>query len=235
MDERFLRNRTLLGEEINAKISNLRIAIFGLGGVGGYALEALVRSGINHFLILDKDSVDITNINRQIIATSLSVDKSKCQEWKERILSINPLCEVEILEVFYDASVDIDFTQYDYVIDCIDTITSKLILIERCKENNVKIISSMGAGNRLDPTLVRVDDIYKTDIDPLARVMRRELRKRNIKSLPVAYSLETPLKPNKNIDSKDLRKNIPSSMVFAPAAMGMALASYVIKDLLKNE
>lgn len=229
MDDRFSRSVSLIGEANFNKIKNMKIAIFGLGGVGGYTLEALARSGVSSFLLVDKDKVDITNINRQVIALDNTINQSKCSAWEKRLLAINPSIDVEYKEMFYalDNKDEIDLSKYDYVVDAIDTISSKLVLIEECLVKGVKIISSMGAGNRLDPSKVIITDIFKTSNDPLAKVMRHELRKRNIKHLKVACSTELPIEPVSKIQ-EERRKDTPSSMVFVPAAMGLAIAREIV-------
>ena len=245
----FSRTELLLGKESLQKLSQCRVAIFGIGGVGSYAAEGLARSGIGHFVLVDDDVVCLTNLNRQLIATHKTVGKPKVEIMKERILDINPKAEVEIRRTFYtaDNAGDFDYLSFDYIVDAIDTITSKLILIEKAKEANVPIISSMGAGNKLDPTRFEIADIFKTSVCPLARVMRRELKQRGISSLKVVYSKEEPLRPKSDeCDScKDhcvcpketkgrclVRRQIPGSISFVPSVAGLIIASEVVKDLL---
>lgn len=194
----FSRFELLIGEEKLKQLQHQRIIVFGVGGVGGYVVEALVRSGIEHLTIVDNDEVSLTNLNRQIIATSKTIGKKKVQVMKERILSINPACHVETLEMFYlpKTADTIDLTQYDYVIDAIDTITAKIELALRCENAHIPLISSMGTGNKMNPAMLEVTDIYKTSVCPLAKVMRRELKARKVKHLKVVYSKEIPIKPS---------------------------------------
>ncbi len=217
----------LLGDDAVDSLKNKKVAVFGVGGVGGYVCEALVRSGVGAFELIDKDVVSITNLNRQIIALHSTVDRPKTAVMKERMLDINPEVKVEVRDMFFlpENADKFDFTSYDYIVDAVDTVTAKLELIERAKTVNVPIISSMGAGNKLDPTRFRVADIYKTSVCPLAKVMRRELKKRGIDSLKVVYSDEPPIKPN-------VPTRTPGSIAFVPAAAGLAIASEVIKDLI---
>ena len=193
--DQFARTQLLLGEKAMEKLKNSRVAVFGVGGVGGYSVEALARSGVGAIDIIDDDKVCLTNINRQIIADTKSIGKYKVDVAKERILSINPKCKVTTYRCFYlpENSSEFDFSNYDYVIDAVDTVTAKINLVMQANESNVKIISSMGAGNKLDPTGFIVSDIYKTSVCPLAKVMRRELKKRNIKKIKVVYSKEAPI------------------------------------------
>ena len=187
--DQFARTQLLLGEKAMEKLKNSRVAVFGVGGVGGYSVEALARSGVGAIDIIDDDKVCLTNINRQIIADTKSIGKYKVDVAKERILSINPKCKVTTYRCFYlpENSSEFDFSNYDYVIDAVDTVTAKINLVMQANESNIKIISSMGAGNKLDPTAFMVSDIYRTSVCPLAKVMRRELKKRNIKKLKVVY------------------------------------------------
>ena len=236
MKEYFKRTEYLLGAASMEKLKNSRIAVFGIGGVGGYVCEALVRSGIGQIDIFDNDIISETNINRQIIATVDTIGKSKTEVMKKRLLSINPSSVVNEHNVFYSEknSADYDFSVFDYVIDAIDTVSSKIELILKCNEKNTKIISCMGTGNKLDPTRLEISDISKTSVCPLARVMRYELKKRNIKKLKVLYSKEVPIKPNVCCDD-DIpsgKRSVPGSTAFVPAVAGLIIASEVVKDII---
>ena len=247
--DQFARTQLLLGEKAMEKLKNSRVAVFGVGGVGGYSVEALARSGVGAIDIIDDDKVCLTNINRQIIADTKSIGKYKVDVAKERILSINPKCKVTTYRCFYlpENSSEFDFSNYDYVIDAVYTVTAKINLVMQANESNVKIISSMGAGNKLDPTAFMVSDIYKTSVCPLAKVMRRELKKRNIKKLKVVYSKEEALVPEKDesiscsshcvcppgTERKCTdRRAIPGSVAFVPSVVGLIIAGEVIKDLI---
>lgn len=229
------RTRLLLSNSDIEKIQKAKIAIFGLGGVGGSAAIALARSGFKHFLLVDKDVVSLSNINRQEVALLSTVGKSKCLVMKEKMLDINPDIEVEVKECFFldNSSNEFNFAEYDYVIDAIDTVKGKISIIKAAKENNVPIISALGAGNKLDPTKLIVSDIYKTSVDPLAKVMRHELKKEGIKSLKVVYSIETPIEVKEVIKSEQ-GKVVPGSLTFVPNTMGLIIASEVSKDIIKN-
>lgn len=231
----FSRFELLIGEEKLKQLQHQRIIVFGVGGVGGYVVEALVRSGIEHLTIVDNDEVSLTNLNRQIIATSKTIGKKKVQVMKERILSINPACHVETLEMFYlpKTADTIDLTQYDYVIDAIDTITAKIELALRCEKAHIPLISSMGTGNKMNPAMLEVTDIYKTSVCPLAKVMRRELKARKVKHLKVVYSKEIPIKPSLSHEQTNKRM-VPGSNAFVPSSAGLLIASEVIKDLLSK-
>lgn len=222
-DERFSRAETLIGEDKINKLNNSKVAIFGVGGVGGYVAEALARSGVGTFLLVDSDTVDITNINRQIIALSSTIGKSKVEIMKERILDINPSSNVEIRKCFYlpENADEFDFSQYDYIVDAVDTVTAKINIITKAKECSVPVISAMGAGNKLDPTAFKVADISKTKVCPLAKVMRYELKKRGIKGVKVVYSEELPV----------LKKQVPASIAFVPSVAGLIMAAEIVKDL----
>lgn len=238
MSNFFLRTELLLGSENMEKLKNSRVAVFGVGGVGGYVVEALARSGIGTLDIIDKDIVSISNINRQIIATTDTVGKSKVEVLKERIHSINPKCVVNTYNIFYlpDTASEFDFTNYDYVVDAIDTVTGKIQLVMSANEANVPIISSMGAGNKLDPTAFEVSDIYKTSVCPLAKVMRKELSKRGIKSLKVVYSKEKPIKPiitENTVIEEQKGRQTPGSIAFVPSVVGLIIGGEVIKDLIR--
>lgn len=237
--EQFVRTQMLLGAETMEKLQNAHIAVFGVGGVGGYVVEALARSGVGKFDLIDNDTVALSNINRQIIATHSSVGKYKVDVMKERILDINPDAEVTVHKCFFlpENSRDFEFIKYTYIVDAIDTVTAKLELIVRADEAGVPIISSMGTGNKLDPTRLEISDIYKTEVCPLARVMRTELKKRGIKKLKVVYSKEQPIKRAKNdkeqITSENTGriKDVPGSVAFVPSVAGLIIAGQVIKDL----
>lgn len=231
MTSPFLRTEYLLGKEAMERLKNSSVAVFGIGGVGSFAVEALVRSGIGNIYLIDYDIIDITNINRQIHATSKTVGLPKVEVMKERILEINPDLNVTIFKEKYNSETkDLLLShKYDYVIDAIDMVSSKIDLIVECKKRNIPIISSMGAGNKLNPTMFKVGDIYSTMICPLAKVMRYELRKRNIKDLKVVWSEEVP-KPV-NLEKESLRKAVPGSVGFVPSVVGLIIASEVIKDI----
>lgn len=227
--DQFSRTELLIGKEAIEKLKNSKVAIFGIGGVGSYVLEGLVRAGVGKFVLVDKDKVDITNLNRQIIATTKTIGESKVQIAKNRILEINPNANVEIYQEFFlpESKGILDET-VDYVVDAVDTVTAKIELVIRANKLNIPIISSMGTGNKLDPTRFEVTDIYKTTVCPLAKVMRKELRTRGIKKLKVVYSKEEPIK-HTNIDSKQ----VPASISFVPSVAGLIIAGEVIKDLIK--
>lgn len=241
MEHQFSRIELLLGQDNMDMLKEKKVAIFGIGGVGGYVVEALARSGIGKFVLIDSDKVSLSNINRQIIATTKTYDKYKCDVMEERIHDINPNAFVEAHKCFFLPSNadDFDFTSYDYVVDAVDTITAKIAIIEKAKQNNIPIISAMGAGNKINPLMLRVADISKTKVDPLAKVMRLELKKRRIKNVKVVYSLENPIKAKENIEVSDgsRRRTIPGSTAFVPSTMGLVIASEIIKDLtgIKNE
>ena len=230
----FSRTELLLGESAIEKLSKSRVAVFGIGGVGGYTVEALVRSGLGNIDLIDNDTVCITNLNRQIIATHKTIGKYKVDVAKERILEINPDVEVNVHKTFYTAETadEFDFSKYDYVVDAIDTVSGKLSLIKKAKEYNVPIICAMGAGNKLDPTRFEVADISKTSVCPLARVIRTELKKKRIKDVKVVYSKEIPIKPDKIINEGG--KQPPGSTAFVPAVAGLIIAGEVVKDLTKE-
>ena len=233
MLNQFSRTELLLGSEAMEKLKNSKVAIFGIGGVGGYVCEALARSGIYNFVLVDNDNVSITNINRQIIATLDTVGKSKCDVMKERILSINPSANIEVHNTFFlpENQDKFDFKKYDYVVDAVDTVTAKIAIVVKAKEANIPVISAMGAGNKLNPAMLEVSDIFKTSVDPLAKVMRIELKKRHINKLKVVYSKEKPIKVSAEEEKTALRRDIPGSISFTPSAMGLIIASEVIKDL----
>lgn len=237
MLNQFSRTELLLGHSAMEELKNKKVAIFGIGGVGGYVCEALVRSGVGHFEIIDNDDVSLTNINRQIIATHSTVGRLKVDVMKERMLDINPEVDVVARQCFYlpDNADEFDFTNYDYVVDAVDTVTAKLSIICRCKELGVPVISSMGTGNKLNPAAFEIADIYDTTMCPLAKVMRKELKKRDIDSLKVVYSKEKPVEQASDVTEVEEpsagRRSIPGSTAFCPPVAGLILASEVIKDL----
>ena len=236
----FSRTELLLGAEAMEKLKNSRVAVFGVGGVGGYAVEALARSGVGTLDLIDDDTVSESNINRQIVALRSTVGLPKVEVAAARVKDINPECVVNTHKAFYlpETADRFEFSEYDYVIDAIDTVTGKIGLVMQANDAGVPIISSMGAGNKLDPTAFKVADIYKTSVCPLARVMRRELKKRGIKKLKVVYSEEeamTPL-PDLTPESGGHKKRMtPGSVAFVPSVAGLILAGEVIKDLVKNK
>ena len=235
MENQFSRTEFIIGEEGLNILKSSRVAVFGIGGVGGYAVEALVRSGVGTVDIIDNDTVSLTNLNRQIYALHSTIGKSKVEVAKERILDINPNVVVNAYNVFYtpETSAQFDFNNYDYIVDAIDTVSGKLELIEQAKKCKTPIICSMGAGNKLHPELFEVADISKTSVCPLARVIRTELKKRNIKEVKVVYSKEPPLKPNV-IEAKNGAKNhrVPGSLAFVPSVAGLIIAGEVVMDLV---
>lgn len=235
MTESWKRTAMLLGEDAVQKLQNARVAVFGLGGVGGYAVEALARSGIGALDLIDNDSIGLSNLNRQILATHATLGLPKTEAAKARVLDINPRCTVTTYEVFYtpETADQFNFTKYDYIVDAIDTVTGKLCLAERAVAANVPIISSMGTGNKLDPSAFQVADIAKTSMCPLARVMRRELGKRGIKHMKVVYSQEEAMEPKGwEEEARELgKRQIPGSVSFVPGAAGLLLAGEVIRDL----
>ncbi|MCQ2554817.1 MAG: tRNA threonylcarbamoyladenosine dehydratase [Clostridia bacterium] len=218
----FDREIKLIGEEAFNRLNSSRVLLFGVGGVGSYTFEALVRGGVGEIDIVDKDVVDITNINRQLVALQSTVGKDKVEVAKERALDINPSVKIGTYRMFYEpGDSTLDFTKYDYVIDCIDSVPSKIDIIERAKKCNVRVISSMGTGKKLDPTLFRISDISKTSVCPLARVVRKALKEKGIKDVKVLYSLEEPKKS----------ENVISSISFVPSVAGLLIAGEVIKDI----
>ncbi len=229
MESQFSRTERLLGSEAMERLKNARVAVFGIGGVGGYVCEALARSGIGAIELIDSDKVDISNLNRQIIATRDTVGCYKTQVMKERVLSINPDVEVTEHRCFFlpENADSFSFAKDDYIVDAVDTVTAKIALVLKAKEEQVPIISCMGAGNKLDPTAFQVADIYQTSVCPLAKVMRRELKKRGVEKLKVVYSKEQPITP-----SEDAR--VPGSVAFVPSVAGLIIAGEVIKDLIKG-
>ena len=235
MKDELLRTAMLLGKEAVDKLQKARVAIFGIGGVGGYTLEALARAGVGQLDLIDSDTVSRSNINRQILATQSTVGMPKVEAGKKRVLDINPDCVVRTWEIFYtpETADQFDFTQYDYIVDAIDTVTGKLMLIQRAHECGTPIISCMGTGNKLDASAFEVSDISKTTMCPLARIVRKELGKRGIRHLKVVYSKEEALSPTGwEEEAKALgKRQIPGSVSFVPGAAGLILAGEVIKDL----
>ena len=224
---RFQRTRLLLGAENFAKLQASTVAIFGIGGVGSFTAEALARSGVGHLVLIDKDDVDVTNINRQIHALSSTVGRSKVEVMRERILEINPAAEVDAVQKFYlpdEPAENFFICEYDYAVDAIDTISAKIELAVECQRREIPLISSMGAGNKLDPTQFKVADIFKTSVDPIAKVMRKKLRERGVERLKVVYSEEVPRK----IDAGD---KVIGSAAFVPSVAGLIMAAEVVKDL----
>ncbi len=245
----FSRTEFLIGKDGLDKLKNSKVAVFGIGGVGTYVVEGLARSGIGHFVLIDHDIICITNINRQIHATTKTIGQAKVDVMKQRILEINPQAEVEVFKCFYlpDKSDDLISDDYDYIVDAVDTITAKIDLVIQAQKRGIPIISCMGAGNKLDPTKFQVADIYKTTMDPLSKVMRRELRRRGIKSLKVVYSTEQPIKSGESEENSydaDVvnpeetgitctnKKHAPGSISFVPSVAGLIIAGEVIKELI---
>lgn len=261
MESQFSRTQRLLGMEAMNQLADARVAVFGVGGVGGYVCEALVRSGVGAFDLIDSDTVALSNLNRQIIATRSTIGKYKVDVMKERMLDINPDIRVEIYRCFFlpENADEFPFAEYDYVVDAVDTVTAKIALVMKCHEAGVPIISSMGAGNKLDGSMFRVADLYKTKVCPLAKVMRRELKKRGIKKLKVVYSEEMPITPYETADSDSdtmfemnvgkqetgtntenhsvvgRRKVAPGSVAFVPSVAGLLIAGEVVKDLSQRK
>ena len=248
MLNQFSRTELLLGKDGIEKLASSRVAIFGIGGVGGYTVEALARSGVGTFDLIDDDKICITNINRQIYALRSTVGKYKVDVAKDRILDINPNAVVNTYKTFYtpETADEFDFSQYDYVVDAIDTVVGKLKIVEKAKEAKVPVISSMGAGNKMNAAMFEVTDIFKTSVCPLAKVMRQELKKRKIRKLKVVYSKEVPIKPNDDIEISckkhcvcppgtvrkcTARRQIPGSNAFVPSVVGLIIAGEVVKDL----
>lgn len=246
----FSRTELLLGKDSMEKLKNSRVAVFGIGGVGGYVCEALVRSGVGAFDLIDDDKVCLTNLNRQIIATRKTVGKYKTEVMKDRILEINPQADVRLHQCFFlpENSDEFPFEEYDYVVDAVDIVTAKIELVMKAQAMNVPIISSMGAGNKLDGSMFRVADIYKTKVCPLAKVMRRELKKRGVKKLKVVYSEEMPTRPIEDMAIScrsncicppgaehkcTERRDIPGSVAFVPSVAGLIIAGEVVKDLCR--
>ncbi|MGN0279578.1 MAG: ThiF family adenylyltransferase [Lachnospiraceae bacterium] len=251
MQNQFSRTEILIGKEALEKLKTSRVAVFGIGGVGGYVCEALVRTGVGAFDLIDDDKVCLTNLNRQIIATRKTVGQYKTDVMKERIHDINPDADVRVHQCFFlpESADRFPFEEYDYIVDAVDTVTAKIALVMKAQEMNIPIISSMGAGNKLDAGAFRVADIYETKVCPLAKVMRRELKKRNVKHLKVVYSEEEPITPviEESNSCKTncicppgtqrkctVRRAIPGSVAFVPSVVGLMIAGEVVKDLIAN-
>ncbi len=249
MLNQFSRTQLLIGETGIETLAHARVAVFGIGGVGGYVVEALARSGVGAFVLVDDDKVCLTNINRQIIATRRTVGQYKVEVMHDRILEINPKADVQVHKCFYlpETAEEFDFSSYTYVVDAVDTVTAKISIIMKAQEAKVPVISCMGAGNKLDPTKFEVADIYKTQMCPLAKVMRRELKRRGVKSLKVVYSTEKPIKPQEDMSISCRnhcicppgaerkctdRRDIPGSTAFVPSVAGLIIASEIVKDLV---
>jgi len=247
----FSRTELLIGKDALSKLADSKVAVFGIGGVGTFAVEGLIRAGLGKIVLVDDDCICLTNINRQIHATKKTVGKPKVEAMRERILEINPSVEVAIFQRFYmpETAEDLISDDYDYIVDAVDTVTAKIDLVVKAKEKNIPIISCMGAGNKLDPTKFEVADIYKTSVCPLAKVMRQELRKRGVDSLKVVYSKESPIKPLEDESSScsencicpkgttrkcTVRHQIPGSISFVPSVAGLIIAGEVIKDILHS-
>ena len=248
MLNQFSRSQLILGEDNMEKLKNARVAVFGVGGVGGYVCEALVRTGIGAFDLIDDDKVCLTNLNRQIIATRSSIGNYKVDVMKERMLDINPDVDVRVYKCFFlpENADEFPFSEYDYVIDAVDTVTAKIELVMKCKKENIPIMSSMGAGNKIEASAFKVADIYKTKMCPLAKVMRYELKKRGVKKLKVVYSEEKPIRPIEDMSIScrthcicppgaahkcTERRDIPGSLAFVPSTAGLIIAGEVVKDL----
>ena len=234
--KQFVRSELIYGKEAIEKLSKVHIAIFGVGGVGGYVAESLARTGVGHFTLIDNDVVSITNINRQIIADTTTIGQAKVDVMKDRILKINPTATVETKKMFFlEENDEIDFRTFDYIVDAIDTVKAKIVLVVTANKYNIPIISSMGAGNKVNPMGFIVSDISKTEMDPLAKVMRLELRKRGINHLKVVYSKEKPLTPlDYEVDDSSGKRSIPGSNAFVPSACGLLIASEVVRDLTND-
>lgn len=238
MTEIFSRTEHLLGNKAIEKLKSSRVAVFGIGGVGGYVVESLARCGVGSLLLVDSDEVSPSNVNRQIIALHSTVGKAKTEVAKNRVLDINPEINVEVKNIFFlpETAMEFDFSHFDYVVDCIDTVSGKLEIIKKAREAGVPVISSMGSGNKLDPTAFLVADIYETSVCPLAKTMRSLCKKSGIDKLKVVYSRETPITPEIPMEKdKESGKIPPASAVFAPAAAGLAIGYAVICDLIKGE
>ena len=249
MLNQFSRTELLIGKEGIEKLKNSKVAIFGIGGVGSFVVEGLVRAGVEKFVLIDDDKICLTNLNRQIIATRKTIGKYKVDIAKERILEINPNANVEVYKEFYmpDSKTNIINKELSYIVDCVDTVTAKIEIIMQAKKENIPVISSMGTGNKLDPSKFEITDIYKTNICPLAKVMRKELRKRNIDSLKVIYSEEEPIKPDDTSSSScktncicppgtkrkcTIRNQVPGSISFVPSVAGLMIAGEIVKDII---
>lgn len=249
MTNQFSRSELLVGREAIKKLNNSKVAVFGIGGVGSFVVEGLARAGVGNFILVDNDEVCLSNLNRQIIAMHSTIGRAKVEIAKERILDINPNANIQIIkEFFMPDSPDFFDETVDYIVDCVDTITAKIELVIRAKKHNISIISSMGTGNKLDPTKFEVTDVFKTSVCPLAKVMRKELKARGIGSLKVIYSKEEPIKLHKDIENnnnentkddgekentQNTKKQVPGSISFVPSVAGLIIAGEVIKDIIK--
>lgn len=240
MSDIFSRSTILFGDDNLKKLKDSKVALFGIGGVGGYVAEALARSGVGSFLLVDNDVISMSNINRQIIALHQTVGKYKVEVMKERILDINPDADVTVSKCFFlpENSGEIDFSGYSYIVDAVDTVSAKIEIIMKAEKCNVPVISSMGTGNKLEPSMLRIADIYDTSECPLARVMRHELKKRGIKKLKCVYSTEKPIKPDDSYmnmhDEGVFKRQIPGSVVFVPAVAGLLMAGEIVRDLCRE-
>ncbi len=252
MLNQYSRTQLLIGKASMDKLAGSTVAVFGIGGVGGYVCEALIRSGVNHFVLIDDDRVCLTNLNRQIHALRSTVGKYKAEVMRDRMLDIDPKADIRIIKSFYlpENADQIDFGEFDYIADCVDTVTAKLEIITRAKKEGIPVISCMGAGNHLDPTSFKIDDIYHTQMCPLAKVMRHELKKRGIRKLKVVYSTEKPVRPLEDMSISCRthcicppgtvhkctdRRDIPGSIAFGPSVAGLFMASEILKDLCSEE
>ena len=233
------RTEMLIGKAAVQKLEKAKVAVFGIGGVGSFVVEGLTRAGVGNLVLIDPDDISITNLNRQIHATHSTIGKSKVEVMKQRVLDINPNANIEIYKgnEFEDGEENIINSSFSYIVDAVDTVTTKIKLIEKAKKENVPIISCMGTGNKLDSSKFEIADIYKTTVCPLAKVMRKELRKRNIQDLKVLYSKEEPIKVDTNIEESNLdrKKSVPGSISFVPSVAGLMIAGEVIKDILSIE
>ena len=235
MDEKFSRTEMLIGNEGMEKLNDAKVAIFGIGGVGSFVCEGLARSGVGNFILVDYDKIDESNINRQLIATVKTIGKCKADLMRERILEINPDANVETYKEFYMADSEIDILTEDlsYAVDCVDTIMAKIAIICKCDEVGIPVISSMGTGNKLDPTMFEVADIFETSVCPLARIMKKDLRKRNIEKLKVVYSKEHPINTNDcAINQQNSKYKVKGSVSFVPSVAGLIIAGEVVKDIV---
>ena len=235
MLEQFARTGLLLGEENMQKLADMRVAVFGIGGVGGYVVEALARSGVGTFDLIDNDTVALSNLNRQIIATKDTIGRYKTEVMRERILSVNPEAKINVHNCFYlpENAAEFDFSEYSYVVDAVDTVTAKIDIIMQAQAAGVPVINSMGAGNKLDATTLVVTDIHKTTMCPLAKVMRRELKKRGVKKLKVVYSTEKAIKPVGEVEENTGRRSTPGSISYVPSVAGLLIAGEIIKEIIE--
>ena len=236
MEDKFSRTEMLIGNEGLEKLKNSKVAVFGIGGVGSFVCEGLARSGVGNFILVDYDKIDESNINRQLIATTKTIGKYKVDLMKQRILEINPDANVEVYKEFYlaDSKIDIITKNLSYAVDCVDTIMAKIAVVCNCNDADVPVISSMGTGNKLDPSMFEVADIYETSVCPLARIMKKDLKKRNIEKLKVVYSQENPINTNDCDINKDKKYKVKGSISFVPSVAGLMIAGEVIKDIVGN-